>query len=99
VEVINGPEEMRRCVRRLIKEGVDLLKLNLSGEEITSCTRGRDSLWRTTRSRWRSPEARRRGRRICGHARSAESIKLCVKVRDSDHLSRKLRGRRSARRA
>lgn len=24
-------------------------------------------------------EARRRGRRICGHARSSESVKLCVR--------------------
>src|SRR3546814_8164944 len=35
VEIIDGPEEMRKCVRSLLKEGVDLIKLNLSGEEIT----------------------------------------------------------------
>jgi hypothetical protein len=33
--VVNGPEEVRRTVRTMIGYGVDLIKLNLSGEEIT----------------------------------------------------------------
>ena len=33
--VVSGPEEVRRTVRQLIKYGVDSIKLNLSGEEIT----------------------------------------------------------------
>ena len=33
--VVSGPEEVRRTVRTLIKYGVDSIKLNLSGEEIT----------------------------------------------------------------
>ena len=33
--VVSGPEEVRRTVRMLIKYGVDTIKLNLSGEEIT----------------------------------------------------------------
>src|SRR5215475_15917532 len=33
--VVSGPEEVRRVVRTLIKYGVDSIKLNLSGEEIT----------------------------------------------------------------
>ena len=33
--VVSGPEEVRRTVRTLIKYGVDTIKLNLSGEEIT----------------------------------------------------------------
>ncbi|MEZ5649827.1 MAG: hypothetical protein R3E87_04680 [Burkholderiaceae bacterium] len=33
--VISGPEEMRAAVRRFIKFGVDLIKLNLSGESLT----------------------------------------------------------------
>ncbi|MDZ4798475.1 MAG: amidohydrolase family protein [Bryobacteraceae bacterium] len=78
VEVINGPEEMRRTVRRLIKEGVDLLKLNLSGEEITS-VRAEETPMADDEVAMAVSEARRRGRRICGHARSAESIKMCVR--------------------
>ena len=33
--VVTGPEEMRKAVRMFIKYGVDLIKLNLSGEEMT----------------------------------------------------------------
>ena len=32
--VVSGPEEIRAAVRKFIKYGVDLIKLNLSGEEI-----------------------------------------------------------------
>jgi len=79
VEIINGPLEMRRTVRRLLKEGVDQIKLNLSGENITAvpaeCTpMAEDEICEAVN------EARRRpGVRICAHARSAESVKLCVK--------------------
>jgi len=77
VEIINGPMEMRACVRRLIKEGVDLIKLNLSGEEITNCkaeetTMAEDEIAEAVR------EAKRKGLRICAHARSAGSIKQCI---------------------
>lgn len=78
VEVINGPEEMRRTVRRLIKEGVDLLKLNLSGEEITN-VRAEETPMADDEITMAVSEARRRGRRICGHARSSESVKICVR--------------------
>ncbi len=78
VEVINGPEEMRRTVRRLIKEGVDLLKLNLSGEEITSVG-AEETPMADDEIEMAVSEARRRGRRICGHARSSQSVKLCVR--------------------
>jgi imidazolonepropionase-like amidohydrolase len=78
VEIINGPMEMRQCVRKLIKEGVDLIKLNLSGEEITPCKAeetpmAEDEIAEAVR------EAKRKGLRICAHARSADSIKLCIK--------------------
>ena len=78
VEVINGPMEMRACVRRLLKEGVDLIKLNLSGEEITNCKAEEtpmadDEIAEAVR------EATRKGIRVCAHARSAESVKLCIK--------------------
>lgn len=78
VEVINGPIEMRACVRRLLKEGVDLIKLNLSGEEITAC-RAEETPMAEDEIAEAVREARRKGVRICAHARSAESVKLCVK--------------------
>lgn len=79
VEIINGPEEMRRCVRTLLKEGVDLIKLNLSGEEITITARAEQTLMAEDEIAMAMQEAARKGVRACAHARSAESVKLCVK--------------------
>jgi imidazolonepropionase-like amidohydrolase len=76
--VISGPEEMRRVVRMFIKYGVDLIKLNLSGEEIAgvgaeTTVMGDDEVTLAV------TEARKRGVRVCAHARSAESVKMCVR--------------------
>lgn len=79
VEIINGPEEMRRCVRKLLKEGVDLIKLNLSGEEITRTARAEQTLMAEDEIAMAMQEAARKGVRACAHARSAESVKLCIK--------------------
>ena len=77
VEVINGPMEMRACVRRLLKEGVDQIKLNLSGEEITNC-RAEETPMAEDEIAEAVREAKRKGKRVCAHARSAESVKLCI---------------------
>jgi imidazolonepropionase-like amidohydrolase len=79
VEVVTGPMEMRRTVRRFLKEGVDLIKLNLSGENITSLPAEYTPM-AEDEIREAVTEARRRPAiRICAHARSAESVRLCVK--------------------
>jgi imidazolonepropionase-like amidohydrolase len=79
VEIINGPVEMRRTVRRLLKEGVDQIKLNLSGENITAVPAEHTPM-AEDEIREAVTEARRRpGVRICAHARSAESVRLCIK--------------------
>lgn len=79
VEVINGPMEMRRTVRRLLKEGVDLIKLNLSGENITSVPAEHTPMAEDEVCEAVTEARRRPGVRICAHARSAASVKLCVK--------------------
>jgi imidazolonepropionase-like amidohydrolase len=79
VELVDGPEEMRKCVRRFLKEGVDLIKLNLSGEEITGSARAQMTLMDDVEVAAAMTEARRRDVRACAHARSAESVKMCVR--------------------
>jgi imidazolonepropionase-like amidohydrolase len=76
--VVSGPEEMRAKVRQFIKYGVDLIKLNMSGEEIagvpaTHTPMSDDEVAAAV------GEAKRRGIRACSHARSAESVKMCVR--------------------
>jgi imidazolonepropionase-like amidohydrolase len=79
VELVDGAAEMRKCVRKLLKEGVDLIKLNLSGEEITGSVRARQTMMDDEEVAVAMTEARRRGVRACAHARSAESVKMCVR--------------------
>jgi imidazolonepropionase-like amidohydrolase len=76
--VVSGPEEVRREVRTLIKWGVDTIKLNLSGEEIAGM--GAEVTQMSEEEvAMAVAEARRRGRSLAAHARSAESIKQCVR--------------------
>lgn len=76
--LVSGPEEMRRMVRKFINYGVDLIKLNLSGEEIAGVG-AEETPMSEEEVTMAVTEARRRGKRICAHARSAESVKMCVR--------------------
>ena len=76
--VVSGPEDVRREVRQLMKWGVDTIKLNLSGEEITGMGAEEDQL-SDEEVAMAVNEARRRGRSLAAHARSKNSIKRCVK--------------------
>jgi imidazolonepropionase-like amidohydrolase len=76
--IVSGVEEMRKCVRTFLKYGVDTIKLNLSGEyiagipaEFTPMTDAEIAI--------AVKEAKTRGKRVSAHARSAESVKQCVR--------------------
>jgi imidazolonepropionase-like amidohydrolase len=77
--VVSGPEEMRRAVRMFVKYGVDLIKLNLSGEEIAGVG-AEETPMDDDEAGMAVREAHRRGLRVCAHARSAESVKMCVRL-------------------
>src|SRR4029077_11277726 len=76
--VVSGPEEVRRVVRTLIKYGVDSIKLNLSGEEITGM-RAEETPMSEEEVAMAVKEAKLRGKVIAAHARSSESVKQCVR--------------------
>jgi imidazolonepropionase-like amidohydrolase len=76
--VVTGPEEMRKAVRMFIKHGCDLIKLNLSGEEMTNVA-AEETPMAEEEVAMAVREARRRRLRVCAHARSAESVKICVR--------------------
>ena len=76
--VVSGPEEVRRVVRTLIKYGVDSIKLNLSGEEITGMG-AEETPMSEEEVAMAASEARCRNKVLAAHARSAGSIKQCVK--------------------
>ena len=76
--VVSGPEEVRRVVRTLIKYGVDSIKLNLSGEEITGMG-AEETPMSEEEVAMAAKEARCRNKVLAAHARSAGSIKQCVR--------------------
>ena len=75
----DGPEGMRKAVRELIDLGVDQIKLSMTGEEITGTQRAEDTYFSDEEIAAAVTEAHRRGKRVCAHARSAESVKMCVR--------------------
>ena len=76
--VVSGPEEVRRTVRTLIKYGVDTIKLNLSGEEITGMA-AEETPMSDEEVAMAVREAKLRNKSLSAHARSSGSIKQCVR--------------------
>jgi imidazolonepropionase-like amidohydrolase len=76
--VVSGPEEIRRTVRELIKHGVDTIKLNLSGEEITGMG-AEETPMSEEEVAMAVREARCRNKQLAAHARSSDSIRQCVR--------------------
>ena len=75
----DGPEEMRKVVRRTIELGVDTIKLVMSGEEITGKQRAQHNYVSPEEMIMVATEAHRRFVRVAVHARAAESVKIAVR--------------------
>jgi imidazolonepropionase-like amidohydrolase len=76
--VVSGPEEIRRTVRTLIKYGVDSIKLNLSGEELTGM-KAEETPMSDEEVAMAVKEAKARGKVLAAHARSSGSVVQCVR--------------------
>jgi imidazolonepropionase-like amidohydrolase len=77
--VVSGPEEMRKVVRTFLKYGVDSIKLNLSGDNFVASAPA-DTTWMTDEEvAIAVKEVRLRGKRVIAHARSAASLKQCMR--------------------
>ncbi len=76
--VVSGPEEIRRVVRTLIKYGVDSIKLNLSGEEITGMG-AEETPMSEEEVAMAAQEARCRNKVLSAHARSSGSVMQCIR--------------------
>ncbi|TNC29120.1 metal-dependent hydrolase family protein [Amycolatopsis alkalitolerans] len=75
----DGPEEMRKAVRELVNIGVDQIKLSMTGEEFTGDLHASDTFFSAEEVAAAAAEAHRFNKRVCAHARSAESVKMCVR--------------------
>ena len=77
--VVDGPDAMRRACRLLAREGVDLLKLNLSGDIGTSSYPSEQTPMTDGEVAAAMEVARAARLRVAAHCRSAESVLLALR--------------------
>jgi len=77
--VRDGAEGFRRYAREMCREGVDTLKINPSGDTLLPRARSGHTVMTEAEVAAVCAVAHAHGRRVAAHARSAESVKLCVR--------------------
>jgi imidazolonepropionase-like amidohydrolase len=77
--IADGPDAMRRACRTLAREGVDLLKLNLSGDLGTSSWSSEQTPMTDTEVVAAMEVARAGGLRVCAHCRSSEAVLMALR--------------------
>ena len=77
--VADGPDAIRRVCRLLVREGTDLLKLNISGDTGPRHSRSQRAVMTDAEVEAAMEIAQAGAVRVCAHARSAESVKMCLR--------------------
>jgi len=77
--VCDSAEEFRRFSREMVREGADTLKINVSGDDGVPASRADTTVMSETEVAAVCDVARAHGKRVAAHARSAESVKMCLR--------------------
>jgi imidazolonepropionase-like amidohydrolase len=77
--VCDGPDEFRKVARQMVREGVDTLKINPSGDEFVPHARAEQTVMTEAEIDAVCEVGRAHGKRIAAHARSSNAVELCVK--------------------
>ena len=75
----DGPEHYRRVSRELIREGVDIIKLVISGDTFVPHAPSNSTVMSEVEVAAAAEVVHAHGKRMSAHARSAESVKLAVR--------------------
>ncbi|MDE8653282.1 metal-dependent hydrolase family protein [Novosphingobium album (ex Liu et al. 2023)] len=78
--IVDGAEEMRRAVRLHCREGIDNIKLDVSGDPFYPSTPGHTTPMTFEEVRVAAETAHAYGRRINAHTRSIDGSKHCVRA-------------------
>jgi imidazolonepropionase-like amidohydrolase len=78
--VADGPEEIRKAVRIAVREGVDNVKVNISGDEFVSHARAEITSMTEPEVRAAVETAHDFGKMVACHSRAAESVKRAVRA-------------------
>jgi len=76
---VDGPENMRRLTRELIREGVDIIKLVVSGDTFVPHAPSHTTVMSEAEVAAAAEVVHAHGKRMSAHCRSADSVKLVVK--------------------
>jgi imidazolonepropionase-like amidohydrolase len=77
--IADGPDEIARAVRLCCREGVDNVKVNISGDDIGPLTHGGLTVMSEAEVRMAAEVAHDFGKKINCHARAAESVKRALR--------------------
>lgn len=77
--VCDNPEEFRKTAREMVREGVDTLKINPSGDEFIPFARAHQTVMNEAEVAAVCEVARSRSKNVAAHVRSAESVKMCLR--------------------
>jgi imidazolonepropionase-like amidohydrolase len=77
--VADGPIEMRRVARECVRDGVDNLKINISGDEFVSHARAEVTTLEDDELGAFVSVAQGFGKMVAAHARSSRSVKMAVR--------------------
>jgi imidazolonepropionase-like amidohydrolase len=77
--ICDGADEFRKTAREMVREGVDTLKINPSGDEFIPHARAHHTVMTEAEIAAVCEVGYAHERRIAAHARSAESVKVCLK--------------------
>ncbi len=77
--IADGVEEIKKVVRLCCREGVDNIKVNISGDDLSPAAHGGLTVMREDEIQMAVDVARDFGKKVNCHARSAESVKRAVR--------------------
>jgi imidazolonepropionase-like amidohydrolase len=77
--VLDGPEQFRQQTRELIREGVDIIKLVISGDTFVPHAPSESTVMSDAEVAAAAEVVHAHGKRMSAHARSADAVKLCVR--------------------
>ncbi|WP_205672302.1 amidohydrolase family protein [Ammoniphilus sp. YIM 78166] len=77
--IADGADEFRRVARECIRDGVDVLKINISGDEFISHARAEITPLEEEELAAVVSVGHRYGKLIAAHARSSQSVKMAVR--------------------
>ncbi|KAI0423474.1 hypothetical protein F5Y09DRAFT_336553 [Xylaria sp. FL1042] len=74
----DGEDGMRKAVREFVSLGIDNIKLSMTGDYVHETMGAKETYYTLNETRAAVEEAHNRGKRVCAHARSAASVRLCA---------------------